>query len=75
VLILGDGRTNGGDPNLDAVHAIAARARHIYWLNPEPRRSWSTGDSEAGRYGSVVPMFECRTAHQLADVIGRLLPV
>ncbi|MEU5263511.1 VWA domain-containing protein [Amycolatopsis sp. NPDC021455] len=75
VLILGDARTNGGDPNLDAVRAIKARARHVYWLNPERRSLWSTGDSAALEYADVVEMHECRTVHQLGALVTRLLPV
>ncbi|KDN18936.1 vWA domain-containing protein, partial [Amycolatopsis rifamycinica] len=75
VLILGDARTNGGDPNLDAVRAIKARARHVHWLNPERRSLWSTGDSAALEYAGVVEMHECRTVHQLGALVSRLLPV
>src|SRR5205823_10134490 len=35
VLILGDARTNGGNPNLPAARRIIGRDRHAYWLNPE----------------------------------------
>lgn len=74
VLILGDGRTNGGDPNLDALRRIADRARHVYWLNPESESYWGTGDSAAHRYGEVVPMFECRNLRQLTQLVTELLP-
>ncbi|GAA1192866.1 VWA domain-containing protein [Prauserella alba] len=74
VLILGDGRTNGAPPNLPALRAIAERARHVYWLNPERAESWGTGDSEAHRYAREVPMFECRTIRQLSHLVTRLLP-
>ena len=75
VLILGDARTNGGDPNLDAVRAIKSRARHVHWLNPERRSLWSTGDSAALEYAEVVEMHECRTVRQLGTLVTRLLPV
>jgi len=75
VLILGDARTNGGDPNLDAVRSIKSRARHVYWLNPERRALWSTGDSAALAYADVVEMHECRTVQQLSKLVTRLLPV
>ena len=75
VLILGDARTNGGDPNLDAVRAIKSRARHVYWLNPERRALWSTGDSAALAYADVVEMHECRNAAQLSALVARVLPV
>ncbi|GAB2976237.1 VWA domain-containing protein [Amycolatopsis acidiphila] len=74
VLILGDGRTNGGDPNLAAVRDIADHAKHVHWLNPEPRSAWGTGDSAALEYGRVVPMHECRNLRQLTQLVTELLP-
>ena len=75
VLILGDARTNYGDPGVAHVAAIAARARHVAWLNPEPARMWDTGDSVAAAYGSVVDMHECRNLDQLRAFVARILPI
>ncbi|TCO62586.1 vWA domain-containing protein [Actinocrispum wychmicini] len=75
VLVLGDARNNGGDPNLAALRRIVGNARRAYWLNPEPERLWSTGDSLAHEYAKVVEMYECRTVHQLSELITRLLPI
>ncbi|MFD9000143.1 VWA domain-containing protein [Streptomyces sp. NPDC059582] len=75
VFVLGDARTNMSDPNLPAVRRIAARARRLYWLNPEPRGQWGTGDSAAPSYAELVEMHECRNVRQLGALVGRLLPV
>ncbi|MEU2337779.1 VWA domain-containing protein [Streptomyces sp. NPDC013172] len=75
VFVLGDARTNNLDPNLGAVREIARQARRVYWLNPEQRSLWGTGDSAAPEYAALVEMHECRTARQLSGLIGRLLPV
>jgi uncharacterized protein with von Willebrand factor type A (vWA) domain len=75
LLILGDARTNYRDPNLTVLRRLVGQARHAHWLNPEPRRQWGSGDSAALRYADVLPMHECRTAAQLADVVEALLPV
>ncbi|MFD6171551.1 vWA domain-containing protein [Streptomyces coeruleorubidus] len=75
VFVLGDARTNMSDPNLPAVRQIAGRARRVYWLNPEQRSRWGTGDSAAPAYAELVEMHECRTARQLSALVGRLLPV
>ncbi|KUM99868.1 hypothetical protein AQI95_37230 [Streptomyces yokosukanensis] len=75
VFVLGDARTNMSDPNLAAVREVARRARRVYWLNPEPRGQWGTGDSAAPDYAGLVEMHECRTARQLGALIARLLPV
>lgn len=75
LFVLGDARTNMSDPNLAAVRQIAERARRVYWLNPEPRAQWGTGDSAAPEYAGLVEMYECRTARQLGALVTRLLPV
>jgi hypothetical protein len=74
VLILGDARTNGGDPNVTTLRRIVGPARHAYWLNPERESLWSTGDSVAKAYADVLPMYECRNVHQLSTLVTRLLP-
>ncbi|MGW3105345.1 vWA domain-containing protein [Streptomyces sp. NPDC001100] len=75
VFVLGDARTNMSDPNLPAVRHIAQRARRVYWLNPEQRPQWGTGDSAAPGYAELVEMHECRNAKQLSALVGRLLPI
>ncbi|MGI5287533.1 vWA domain-containing protein [Nonomuraea polychroma] len=72
LLILGDARSNYQPPALDVMKDLASRSRHAYWLNPEPRRQWDTGDSVAGDYSTVVPMYECRNVAQLTAFIETL---
>ncbi|MEU2627368.1 VWA domain-containing protein [Kitasatospora sp. NPDC007106] len=75
VLVLGDARTNGWDPNLPALQRIADRARRVIWLNPEQPALWGTGDSAAPAYATAVEMHPCRNARRLTDLVARLLPV
>jgi uncharacterized protein with von Willebrand factor type A (vWA) domain len=75
VFVLGDARTNMSDPNLPALRRVAERARRVYWLNPEQRAQWGTGDSAALAYADLVDMYECRNARQLGALVTRLLPV
>ncbi|SNS80630.1 vWA domain-containing protein [Rhodococcoides kyotonense] len=75
VLVLGDGRTNYRDPGTAALARIVSVAKHAYWLNPEPKGQWGSGDSAANVYGDVISMYECRSAKQLSDIVARLLPV
>ncbi|MEO3801139.1 VWA domain-containing protein [Nonomuraea sp. B1E8] len=72
LLILGDARSNYQPPALDVLASLVSRARHAYWLNPEPRRQWDTGDSLASDYGQVVPMHECRNVAQLTAFVETL---
>jgi uncharacterized protein len=73
VLILGDARSNYGEPNLPALARIAKQARRTYWLNPERRDVWDTGDSCATEVSSVVPMLECRNLAQLGAFVRDLV--
>jgi uncharacterized protein with von Willebrand factor type A (vWA) domain len=75
LLVLGDARNNYRDLGLPTLRRLVGQARHAYWLNPEPRRLWGSGDSAAPAYGAAMEMVECRTAAQLAEFVARLLPV
>lgn len=75
LLILGDGRNNYRATNVESLERMRDAARQSHWLNPEPAAQWGTGDSAAMTYGTIVPMYECRNAEQLTDVISRLLPI
>lgn len=50
IIVLGDGRSNYGNPRTDLFRSFAARAKRTIWLNPEPQPAWGTGDSEIPRY-------------------------
>ncbi len=75
LLVLGDGRTNYRNPEAGLLAHMVTASRHAYWLNPEPRHLWGSGDSAVPRYEDVITMHECRSAKQLASVIDQLLPV
>lgn len=75
MIVLGDARTNGFDPNAAALRRVAARARRVHWLNPEAPEQWSTGDSAAQVYAEIVDMHVCRNARRLGELVTRLLPV
>ena len=51
VLLLGDARNNYHAAQSWVVKEMRHKARHVYWLNPEPRIYWDTGDSIVGEYG------------------------
>ena len=74
LLILGDARNNYRATGLATLRQLAGRARHAYWLNPEPAAYWGTGDSVVLQYGEAVEMVEVRNAVQLEAFVQRLLP-
>lgn len=74
VIILGDARSNYGDPGQASLRRIRDRARRVIWLNPEPRTFWNTGDSEMRRLGAACDRVDsCRSLTQLEAVVTELL--
>ena len=73
VLLLGDARNNYHAASSWVVKEIRAKARHVYWLNPEPRSYWDTGDSIVGEYANYCDgAFECRNLRQLERFVDIL---
>ena len=73
VVILGDARTNYRHPGAQALERLQRRARRVWWLNPEPRTAWDTGDSVASSYARYVEeMVEVRNVRQLAAFVERV---
>jgi uncharacterized protein with von Willebrand factor type A (vWA) domain len=74
VMILGDARNNYHASQSWVIKEIRHRARHVYWLNPEPRSYWDTGDSIVGEYGTHCDgTFECRNLRQLEGFVDHLV--
>ncbi len=73
VLILGDARNNYHASEAWVLESIGRQARHLYWLNPEPRDYWSSGDSIVNEYAAHCDeVVECRTLRQLEQFVGDL---
>ena len=73
VIILGDARNNYHASSSWVISEIAKRARHVYWLNPEPKSYWNTGDSILSEYAPHTDgTFECRNLRQLSHFVEQL---
>jgi uncharacterized protein with von Willebrand factor type A (vWA) domain len=73
VLIIGDGRNNYNDPALEALEAIAERARRVLWLSPEPEPLWGFGDSVMSEYArSCDAVLVAQSLASLRRVIDEL---
>jgi uncharacterized protein with von Willebrand factor type A (vWA) domain len=73
VLLLGDARNNYHASQSWVVKEMSAKARHVYWLNPEPRSYWNTGDSIVGEYSTYIDgLYECRNLRQLESFVEKL---
>jgi uncharacterized protein len=73
VIVLGDARTNYHDPAEGVLKAVRARAGHLFWLNPEPRAAWNSGDSVIASYQPFCDAVrECRNIRQLKGFVEEL---
>jgi len=73
VLLLGDARNNYHASQAWVVQEMRHRARHVYWLNPEPRAYWGTGDSILDEYAVYCDqVYECRNLRQLEHFVSEL---
>jgi uncharacterized protein len=73
VLIFGDARGNYLPAEEETLARIARRAGSVYWLNPEPRARWNTGDSTMRAYEPYcTAAVTCRTLNDLRRFIERL---
>jgi len=73
VLLLGDARNKYHASQSWVIEDLQCKARHVYWLNPEPRDYWGSGDSIVGEYATHCDdVVECRTLRQLEHFVGNL---
>jgi uncharacterized protein with von Willebrand factor type A (vWA) domain len=73
VLLLGDARNNYHAAQAWVLAEMSKKARHVYWLNPEPRSYWDTGDSIVGQYATHCDgAYECRNLKQLERFVEQL---
>ena len=65
VIILGDARNNDLPAEQQLLGHISRRCRQVFWLNPEARSRWGSGDS-------VMPLYQpyCRDALPCSNLAG-----
>jgi len=74
VLILGDARNNYHASQSWILKEVEHKARKVFWLNPEPRAYWDTGDSILGEYANHCDgTYEVRNLRQLEGFVENLV--
>lgn len=74
IIMLGDARSNYGEPRADILKRFSERARQVIWLNPEHATRWGSGDSVMPRYQPYCTVAQTtRTLDDLERVVERLL--
>jgi hypothetical protein len=73
LIFLGDARNNYHASQAWVLESLRKRGKHLYWLNPEPRGYWDTGDSIIGDYAPHCDgVYECRNLRQLERFVTTL---
>jgi uncharacterized protein with von Willebrand factor type A (vWA) domain len=74
IILLGDARNNYHAAQAWVLKELRQRARRLYWLNPEPRGYWDTGDSIVSEYGVHCDgVYECRNLRQLQRFVAAVV--
>lgn len=74
VIILGDARNNYLPDGAETLQAIRRRVKQVWWLNPESRSRWNSGDAVMDRYLPHCRLArQCATLNDLERVVDSLL--
>jgi uncharacterized protein with von Willebrand factor type A (vWA) domain len=74
IILLGDARNNYHATQAWVLKELRQKARRLYWLNPEPRGYWDTGDSVVSEYGVHCDgVYECRNLRQLERFVAAVI--
>lgn len=74
VIMVGDGRNNYNNPQLEIFKNIARRSRRTIWINPEPPMLWSSGDSDMLKYAPLCDnVVVASTLGELTAAVDHLL--
>lgn len=74
VIMVGDGRNNYNNPEIESFNDIKRRARRLIWLTPESPMLWGSGDSDMLRYLPFCSaVYEVNNMASLAEAVDRML--
>ena len=74
LIMVGDGRNNYNNPQLEIFKTMAQRSRRSIWINPEPPFQWGTGDSDMLQYAPIVDdIVMAATLGELTEAVDHLL--
>ena len=74
LMVLGDARSNYGDPGHLVLKEFYERAGRVIFLNPEPETVWDSGDSEMKKLGAYCTHKQtCNSVKHVERVLDDLL--
>ncbi len=76
IILLGDARNNYHAAQAWTLAEMRKRARRLFWLDPEPRGYWDTGDSIISEYAPYCDgVYEVRNLRQLHKFVEDVVSV
>ena len=74
LIMVGDGRNNFNNPQLDIFKLLARRAHRTIWINPEPQIQWGSGDSDMWKYAPYCDdILKAATLNEMKLAVDQLL--
>ena len=76
IILLGDARNNYHASQAWTLGEMRKKCRKLYWLDPEPRGYWDTGDSIVSEYAPYCDgVYEVRNLRQLQKFVADVIDV
>ena len=73
LLVIGDARNNYRPINKETIEKLSKKFQNIYWMNPERKQYWNTGDSQFHYYQNISKKYsEVRNFEQLRNFINSI---
>ena len=73
LIVIGDARNNYRTIDQDLINQISNKFNNIYWMNPERKQYWNTGDSQFFKFEEIITNYdEVRNLNQLNRFINKI---
>ncbi len=73
LIVIGDGRNNYRNISEDVINNLHNQFENIYWMNPEKKKYWNTGDSQIRKFEKITYLTsEVRNYNQLRDFVNNI---
>ena len=73
LIVIGDGRNNYRNIPEELINNLYNQFEKIYWMNPEKKKYWNTGDSQISKFERITKTTsEVRNYNQLRDFVNNI---
>jgi len=73
LIVIGDARNNYRNISQELISNLAEKYNKIFWINPEQKKYWNTGDSQMNKFEVInLRTVEVRNYKQLKKIIQEL---